>query len=413
MTIFFSKANFPLSAAVSIVAVVVSSTAYASQFNVDLRATPSSNSCAFIGSMLQIDPATGNVTIDVVGASTCNSGSGGYPEAVTAVATNGVLVPSATQVGGGTSGSGVVNVLLSTGLSAVDANLRCVTDGITSSVAHVTATGWSGVICGAGSSVQCGPTHTMPVTLSNSSTSTNGAVNFKAICSYAGAAPSFPNAVATTVTIAPSSAVTVLHGTAPVVDYCSAVTQLSSPPHSLTVAQRQTVGTATGGITSGAVDFTNFNSVFGVATNVGGTAAEGYGFPGTNRSLTELRIERDKYVSLRFRAPLTPAWTNIPGAFFTYPVASVTSWVAISRCPGQFAQDAVWSWSPVNAASQVCLRQPEGPLSWIVTNSTSHENCQLIPGNTYYLNIMQSNTPAMNQTFCNSSSCNLKLKIGL
>lgn len=398
--------------AVALGSLLVPSDAHA-QFQVDLVATPASNSCTLNGSVLTIDPVTGNVTIDVVGQSSCGS-TGGYPEAVTAISTLGALTLSTTQVGGGTTGTGVVTVTLGTGLTAAEPNVKCITAGSVPSVSHITATGWSGVLCGDGVAPTCGTSHSKAVTLANSSTTTDGTVTFNASCSYTGAPSSTPNSVSTSITIAQSSAVTVVHGTAPVLDYCSSVSQLTSPPHSLTEAQRQLTGNSSGGNPAGTgLDFTRYSAIFGSSPDTGGTVAEGFGFPGTNRSLTNLGLQRDKYTSLQFRVPTGATWLNKVGAFAMIPNGAAT-WFAISRCPGQFSQDAVWAWSAANAASQVCVQQADQQtLPWKITTSASEGNCRLIPGETYYLNIMQSNHPQMGTSTCSSSICTPRIASSL
>ncbi|MFZ1724941.1 MAG: hypothetical protein WAT76_15090, partial [Dokdonella sp.] len=64
--------------------------------------------CTMVGSMLNIDPNTGNVSIDLSADFPCGS-STGYPLPVTAIAAATLSVTGATTVGGGTTGEGTVN----------------------------------------------------------------------------------------------------------------------------------------------------------------------------------------------------------------------------------------------------------------------------------------------------------------
>lgn len=357
--------------------------------------------CSMTGSLLNIDPVTGNVSIDLSADIAC------YPPVVNALANNATLsVTGPTTIGGGQTGSGTVNLQLNTGLSGVTNGVTCTADGVVANSVTVTG-GWT-----AGSTIlctNCGPTATANVNVQNPSTTVTGTISFKAKCSYQD--QSNANLQIVRSNIVSTQAVSVLPGQAPPPpDYCSSVTELATP-NGLTDAMRQLAGTVTGGTMPGTnIDFTNFTSVFGVKPNVyppGTVDTAGYGFPGTNRTNVQIGLQRGKYISLRFRAPINTIspnnWINTTGAFQVIPNGAFTL-AAIAPCPGQFSTDTNY---PINPTCTITGKGSN--LGWIVTPSST-SGCKLVPGNTYHLNLIQATgTGTLTTPTCPTTLCSPKV----
>jgi hypothetical protein len=377
---------------------VLPAQSHAANFQVDVKRF-SVSQCGMTGSMLNIDPSTGNVSIDLDADFVC------YPLVVSSIANNASLsVTSATTIGGGTSGQGSVNLQLNTGLSGTTPGVTCVPDGYTSSNVNISS-GWtaSSALCGPSN---CGATATRTVNVVNPSSTLDGNITFKAKCTYQD--QSNVNLSSVRANIPSSPLVTVQHGTAPAPTFCSSVTELATP-NGLTEAGRQTTGTVTGGLYPGTRDFLNYTSVFGFSTGTvaaGDPDNQGFGFPGDNRTSVTLTVQKNKYIAMQFRAPSAPAWNGVFGGFLAQPVAAF-SLFAIAPCPGQFANDANY---PMN--NNVCRGIAKSAnLNFKITSGTGSQ-CLLVPGNTYYLNVIQAGgfnnltTPS-----CSSSSCGVIFNI--
>ena len=211
--------------------------------------------CTMVGSMLNIDPNTGNVSIDLSADFPCGS-STGYPLPVTAIAAATLSVTGATTVGGGTTGEGTVNLQLNTGLSAVTPGVTCAPDGFTGSNVSITS-GWSANLC----TSNCGAIATRSVVVQNTSATLDGNITFKAKCTYQDQTNVNLSTARSNINSTPS--VTVQHGTAPPANYCQSVTELSNPK-GMTDAMRQTSGIVTGGLYAGNISFMNYVTMFGV-----------------------------------------------------------------------------------------------------------------------------------------------------
>jgi len=355
--------------------------------------------CTMTGSMLNIDPATGNVSIDLSADFPCGS-STGYPVPVTAIAGASLSVTGQTTVGGGTTGAGTVNLQLNTGLSAVTPGVSCVPDGFTGSNVSIVS-GWSANLCGN----SCGATVTRNVDVQNTSATLDGNITFKAKCTYQDQTDANLSTVRSNINSTPS--VTVLHGTAPPANYCQSVTQLSDPK-GLTDAMRQTSGIVTGGLYAGNISFMNYVTMFGVSSNTfpaGSGDTAGYGFPGDNTSTIATNISRDKYVSLQFRAPSNALWDQRAGYYsFAVNPQNTPFSAAIAPCPGQFDSDPLF---PISAA---CKGEALfSDINWKITSGTT-PSCKLEPGKTYYLNVIHAPRGTPSQSGCASSTCKVELR---
>ena len=346
--------------------------------------------------MLNIDPATGNVSIDLSADFNC------YPLVVSSLANSASLsVTGPTTVGGGTTGAGTVNLQLNTGLSAVTPGVTCVPDGFTSSNVSVSA-GWSATLC----SGSCGTTVTRSVDVQNTSATLDGNITFKAKCTYQDQSNVNLSSVRANITSTPS--VTVQHGSAPPANYCQSVNELSDPK-GLTDGMRQTVGNITGGTLPGNnIPFLNYVSVFGISSNTypnGSGDTAGYGFPGTNTGTISTYITRDRYVSLQFRAPSNPIWLGRTGYYsFVVNPQNLGFSAAVAPCPGQFDSDPLFP-IPFSCTGEALYQD----INWVVT-SGSTVGCKLEPGKTYYFNMIHAPRGTPNQSSCPGSSCKIEMR---
>lgn len=351
--------------------------------------------CSLTGSMLNIDPASGNISIDLNADFSC------YPLVVSSIANNASLtVTGPTTVGGGLTGQGTVNLQLNTGLTGITPGVTCSPDGITASNVNVTS-GWTTTLCN-----NCGATVTRSVAVQNPSSTLDGNVTFKAKCSYQDQANVNLSSIRSN--IQSNVPVTVQHGTAPVVNFCSSVTELADPK-GLTDAMRQGTTFVSGGTLPGNRDALNYASVFGISPDTvasGDPDNQGFGFPGVNRSTFAMTVSRNQYVSMKFRAPSNPIWNHTDGNYlFTPPPSnSALTLAVIAPCPGQFSSDTNY---PINNNS--CRVIGKSNL-YARIESGSTNVCQLIPGNTYYFNVIQANGfNNLSSPSCGGSSCGIQI----
>jgi hypothetical protein len=236
----------------------------------------------------------------------------------------------------------------------------------------------------------------------NTSGVVNGTITFKAKCTYQD--PTNANLQMVRSNIQTAQTVTVEPGTTPAPTYCTSVSELANP-RGLTDAMRQPTGTVSTGLNPGVgIDFLNYTSVFGFANNTfpaGNPDNVGFGFPGSYYADTEFGVQKNKFIAMRFRAPSHSTWLN-EVARMRFFIGTAYTQIAIGQCPGQFGTDANF---PNNASCRVAGKGED--LIWNVTAGTTG-NCRLVPGNTYYLNVINSsNMSDLTQSTCASSSCAL------
>lgn len=120
-------------------------------------------------------------------------------------------------------------------------------------------------------------------------------------------------------------------------------------------------------------------------------------FPGL-RQAQQIFANRDQYIAMRFTVPQNIS-TSATGSWQWVVPQGVPSFTGrnlqtISRCPGDFDQDLIFS----EMGSGCYLKQ--GPLppitvQWAIQGgANSSSACQLVPGETYYFNILYTNSPA-------------------
>lgn len=365
--------------------------AMAADFQVDIKRL-SVTQCLLSGSLLNIDPATGKVTIDISTDVTC------YPSAINAMAANAnIAVTGATTVGGGQTGQGTVNLQLNTGLTGVTNGVTCTPDGVTASNVTVVS-GWTASLC-----TNCGPAATRAVVVQNQNNTSNGTITFRAKCAYQD--PGNANLQTVRSNIVNTQTVTVLPGSIPAPTYCQSVSELANPK-GLTDAMRQPSGNVTLGLHPGTgIDFLNYTSVFGFAPNTyvaGNPDTAGYGFPGSYYADTQFSILKNKFIAMKFRAPSNPSWIGETAKMRFVPDLGFTQ-ISIGKCPGQFGSDANF---PMNGACTVVAKQQD--LNWMITTGST-SNCKLEPGEIYYLNFINASGSDLTQSTCPSSACSLRV----
>ena len=381
------------------IALILPNPSNAADFQVAVKRL-SITQCSMTGSLLNIDPTTGNVSIDLSADVAC------YPAIVNTLASNAsISVTGPTTIGGGQTGTGTVNMQLNTGLSGVTTGVTCSADGVIANSVNVNS-GWTTgqVLC-----TNCGPAATANVNVTNPSTTVNGTITFRAKCTYQD--PFNGNLQSVRSNILSAQMVTVQPGSAPPPpDYCSSVSELATA-NGLTDAMRQPAGLVTGGTMPGtSVDFLNFTSTFGVKPDVyppGTFDTAGYGFPGTNRTNVTFGLLRGKYISWRFRVPINTIspnnWNLVTGAFQIIPNGAFTL-ASIAPCPGQFSTDTNY---PINPGCTITGKGSN--LGWIITSGATN-GCKLVPGNTYHLNVIQAtSTSTLTTPTCPSTSCSPKI----
>jgi hypothetical protein len=373
---------------------VLPAQSHAANFQVDVKRF-SVSQCGMTGSMLNIDPTTGNISIDLDADFVC------YPLVVSSIANNASLsVTSATTIGGGTTGEGSVNLQLNTGLSGVTSGVTCVPDGYSSANVNISS-GWSTTLC-----TNCGATATRTVNVVNPSATLDGNITFKAKCTYQDQSNANLSSVRTNIPSTPL--VTVQHGTAPTPTFCTSLTELATP-NGLNDADRQSTGTVAGGLYPGTRDFLNYTSVFGFSTGTftaGDPDNQGFGFPGDNRTSVTLSVQRNKFIAMKFRAPSAPIWHGVANTFLGQPVAAF-SLFSLAPCPGQFANDSNY---PMNNLCRGIAKSAN--VNESIFSGTGSQ-CILVPGNTYYFNVIQaSGFNNLTNPSCSSSSCGVIFNIG-
>ena len=250
-------------------------------------------------------------------------------------------------------------------------------------------TGWSGTACSDAAS--CAKTHAFTTTPSAA-----GSYGFSVTCTKIGS--STPVIAHTSVTVDPIGG-----GGSGANGACSGI------PSSLT---RQVVGLSTWlGSTPliqsmSSNDFTLFKNVWGREPNAPATGTT-LDWPGRTGVLTQLQINKNRYLALQFTVPAdTPSttWGTLQGSTSVYN-STIKSWsMTISHsCYGEFDT------SSSNLAGAHCTSNNQtegGGITWsLAGNAAGANTCQLKPGETYYLNIIHAPLTASDATSGTTSSC--------
>ncbi|WP_386067719.1 hypothetical protein ACFJIW_23665 [Tahibacter sp. UC22_41] len=172
---------------------------------------------------------------------------------------------------------------------------------------------------------------------------------------------------------------------------------------------RQTFGTVmynAGFSTARDVDMTLFENIFG--HNIDGASRL---FPGTANLNQRIMIQRNQYVSLKFTVP-----ANLPNQTYgqfrfeeTQPQTTRMSWT-ISKTCGDF------STTPTPPLTTQCIMN-NGPvnssLMWGYYQGAT-TLCQLVPGETYYFNIIHASLGTLGTSYCSGTCGNTiqNMKLG-
>lgn len=187
---------------------------------------------------------------------------------------------------------------------------------------------------------------------------------------------------------------------------CTSVDELAVP-NGLTPASRQTTGRILGPLlpAGGPIyPLLEYTTPFGEAAQTyppGEPDPTGFGFPGTNMNRLTFYVTRDRHVSLAFRVPTDPVWAGAGGSFFLIPNGAFVS-AAIAPCPGQFADD------PAHPMPAGCRAFGEASLPWRV-GEVPGAGCGLLPGRTYYLNVINAPLDDPTASSCPSGECTFRI----
>jgi len=255
-------------------------------------------------------------------------------------------------------------------------------------------TGWSGAACSDANS--CAKAHSFTTT-----PTVAGSYGFSVSCTRRGI--STPVTSSAAVTVNPEGGGGSTGGSTGGGTACAGI------PTSLT---RQVVGLSTWLGSTPLIqwmsnnELTAFKNVWGREPNapVTGTTLD---WPGRTGVLTQLQINKNRYLSLQFTVPAdTPrtTWGTLQGSTSVYN-SSIKPWsMTISHsCYGEFDT------SSPNLASDHCASSNQtesGGITWsLVGNAGGSNTCQLKPGETYYLNIIHAPLTASDATSGTTSSC--------
>jgi len=238
----------------------------------------------------------------------------------------------------------------------------------------------SGAVCSDAAS--CAQTHNVPVTLPG----TAGTYRFQLSCTKIGSS--------VTATSAQNVVVTVGGGGG---DNCVANSGIS----------RLTFGTVMyNDLSSRETDLTLFENVFG--HNIGGDLRP---FPGTSNLNQRIMIPRNQYVSLKFTVP-----SNLPNQTFgqfrfeeTQPQTSRMSFTISKTCGDLSATPT----APLTSQCVINNGPANSAMAWgYYIGATTL--CQLVPGETYYLNIIQAPLANLTNSYCSGTCGNTiqNMKLG-
>ncbi len=364
-------------------------------------------------SRMSVDPSSGRVTLEGVTGMTC------LPDGAAGLSTISVAAPA------GPHASGVTGVTAT--VQGIPTSASCTLRGIvnTSGTGIVTGAGWAD---GTSLCTNCGTSVNRVLAFDNGSTTAQWKFKLQVQCSLSsgGYAIQSPVIQSNEITVQPA---TVAAGNCP---YGEQV-----PPENqdgLTLSSRQTMVTVNeaGYQGNNAKDATLYAALFGVHTGgnltptdilpTPGPSSEGYGYPGTHGNNFQFRIESNKFMALKFRAPQVSAtpWQGVMVGFSPYSATTQgTAYTAvIAPCPGQFRSTAL-----VNIPAACVMPASSGTeLGRLLTMFTAPNGtvpagyCPLELGKTYYLNLISANVEtqgALTTTLCAQtapgSSCNARI----
>lgn len=151
-------------------------------------------------------------------------------------------------------------------------------------------------------------------------------------------------------------------------------------------------------------DMTRFESVFGYYPHQPAQL-----FPGRLNKQERPYIQRGQYIALKFTVPTDRPMGRYGYFSFaeTYPESNYS--MTISEYCGDFRQQAT---RPKCASSGI---RPSGTFLWGVfpaNSANANVVCNLEPGKTYYLNIIQAPLNNLQNSYCNRYSCGNSIQNG-
>ncbi|MEO8011261.1 MAG: hypothetical protein ABI650_06410, partial [Dokdonella sp.] len=188
----------------------------------------------------------------------------------------------------------------------------------------------------------------------------------------------------------------------------------------VTIANRQSVSFSSYGFpggSSGNRDVTTWvglNGAWPTAATppLGGTVAEGFGFPGAWYNNTDFTMQRGRFIALKFRAPVNSSWYGRTSEYTRYgDLQGATSAysMSVSKCPGQFRAA---TGAPVDSR---CVLGPasKNGIGWTIVNPNVPylgEFCPLKAGETYYFNMFAADPAGdLSTSLCAVSTCGYKV----
>ncbi len=308
-----------------------------------------------------IDPATGNLIADGTYGSGCPGGSvPAGPSFSTALHSD--QSPATTGVG----------FTIGWATSNVD---NCTTDGSSFPAGASFGSLWptSGAIC---SGAACA---TGSILLT---TSVSGTYNFQLHCYKSG-------------TTAPADSNLSLSVTPPDSGACSGIV-----PSGITRQTSTSIGTVAPVTSRVGVDATHFESAFGYdPTNPSAPLSL---WPGTLNTVYGIRVNRNQYIALQFTVPSDFSPSRYGDYYRQQTQTQAPSSWTISTCPGDFRTSSLPNGCYANLSSK-------GGFFW--QTGTTPGICALVPGQTYYLNIITASLSSLTTSSCpgTSSSCNVEM----
>ncbi len=349
---------------------------------------------------MAVDPATGRVTLQGVTGMSC------LPDGAAGLGNVGISIPAGPHASGATTTATVQNIPV---------GATCTLRGV-ANVSGSGIIGGDGWMDGTPLCSACPPSVSRTLSMTNVSFSAEWVFRLNVQCSIqsGGYAVQAPIVASNPVTVSP----------APIVEGSCPFGENVPPGHDgLTIADRQTQSFISNPTPSGIRDVTAWTSLFG--TNVGGivwpgpinlpspgSPGLGYGWPGTNISQFYYRMDRGKFIALKFRAPdasVPSPWIGITSGMNTYsaPVAGAPVTFAVAPCPGQFRNSIGAPLPPACVTPEP--NSTKMSLTFIVVDPDvpyNGEHCPLEAGKTYYWNIIAADHRTNLQTsFCPSSYC--------
>ncbi|HET6633005.1 MAG TPA: hypothetical protein VFG73_09910 [Rhodanobacteraceae bacterium] len=185
-------------------------------------------------------------------------------------------------------------------------------------------------------------------------------------------------------------------------------------PAGLTQQTTATLQSFNGYPTLDDVDVTKWSNVFGYGWSSGG---EHYGWPGFAGGGSKIFVNKNQYISIPFTVPANAEQTGLDGTPYGYFATNNSSvnngvvWSAsISDECGDFVRPTeiddpeYWCYASFNYS--------QSGLYWTVAPAARRKfSCNLVPGKTYYFNLIAAPMSDVTKSNCQGSSCSTNLQL--